>query len=186
MTGRGLLVVAAAGLILSGATSAPGEKSADHPGAFQDIQRLNGALRVWLDNAQADQLFISVDYDDHQARLRLGTAVLRECAIQSSGSVWPDSLTGVLGQHLRRYRPATPWSQCAASPYDWEDVLVHAAAADCALYFDNGLVVCADTVWNSAAAPRLRLLPRDLRALFEACPPGTPVVILPPGWKEAN
>ena len=93
-----------------------------------------------------------------------------------------DSLT--VSSHLRRLRSASPYVSPSVGPFDWEERLVYSAPDNGALFFGNGLLLCADDVWQTEEAAVLVVSTEDLRALFNACSDGMPLVILPEDWQR--
>lgn len=160
------------------------QRTAGDDGVSVPLQQINHAMRTWLDHVRADRLFLVVEQDSGRIELRHGASILRECPMRLDRISGGVDLTGRLALHMRRYRPSASWQEPRSGPFDWEDVLVTAAAADGALYFDNGLVLFAVSVWDDVMPPAARLRAHDLRALYDACPLDTPLVILPEGWQK--
>jgi len=144
----------------------------------------NEALRAWLELVDADARYLLVDRAAREVRLMHGRAVLRVCVLhRETLGRWPD-LRVVLSERLRRYRALAPWREMGVGPFDWEERLAYSAPDDGALYFDNGLLLCAAAVWQTGVSPVLAVSREDLRALFSASAVGMPLVILPEDWQR--
>ena len=150
----------------------------------EELVRINRALRDWLRLVETDRLHLVVDRPAREVRLQHGRAVLRNCPVRSDSLGDRELALAELRLHLRRYRPSDPWSPIAGGPFDWEQVLAEQATDNCALYFSNQLLIYAADTWGQPRAPALRIATGDLRALYEACAPGTPLVVLPLHWNE--
>jgi hypothetical protein len=158
----------------------------DAGGEGEQLRRANRALRGWLELIEGDRLHLVVDRQAGQVRLQHGEAALRNCPVLvDSLGEWAE-VRGELRQRIRRYRPSDPWVSRAAGPFDWEQNLAEEATDECGLCFSNGLLIYASAVWGGPRAPSLKIGSDDLRALYEACRPGTPLVVLPRGWKEGS
>lgn len=154
--------------------------------AVEELIRINQALRDWLRLMETDRRYLVVDRQAREARLQHGRAVLRSCPVRVDSLGDGEFAQAELRLHLRRYRPSDPWSPIASGPFDWEQVLAEQATDDCALYFSNQLLIYAADTWGQPRAPALRITADDLRALYEACAPGTPLVVLPFHWNEES
>jgi hypothetical protein len=153
------------------------------PRCDADVAQINDALEAWIHQIDSDRPYLLLDVAAGELRLQHGAALLRACPIVSAEI---DSLVVVQQQlqaRLRRYG-AMPFVSVVAGPFDWEQYLVQEADDDCALRFDGGLVLYADVAWESTPAPTLRLLPADLRALFDAVSDSIGLVLLPAGWNR--
>ena len=157
-------------------------------GADTDLQTLrhrNESLRVWLQLARSDSTYLIVDRQAGELRLSHGRAVLRRCPIVTDNLGQRPPMSLRLAAHLRSYRASNPWEVPIAGPFDWEHNLVEEATPRSAIYFDKGLVVYAAPQWRRPSGLGLELGEKDLRALFNSCADGTPMVVLPVGWKES-
>ena len=150
----------------------------------EDLAYINAALRAWLQAIEADVPYLLVDRGAGELRLMHGKAVLRRMTLAADSlGVRPPVRSAVQAQ-LRRYRPSGPWSTLVLSPFDWEQNLVADASAASALYFASGLLIYASPAWLRLGAMDLQIGAADLRALYNACGPGTPLVVLPTNWRE--
>ena len=160
-----------------------GRAAGDGPGVAE-LSRINEALRQWLALIETDRPYLAIDRQAGQVRLHHGRAILRQCPVLVDSLGERPELRSELRRRVRRYRPSAPWATKLSGPFDWENNLAEEAAPDGALYFDSGLLLYAAAVWEAAGSPALRLEAVDLRALYNACEPGTPLVVLPPVWDE--
>lgn len=152
----------------------------------QRLAHGNEALRAWLEQINADVPYLLVDRAAREVRLMHGRALLRSCPLQRETLRSVEDPRTVVSARLRRYRVIDPWSKIEVGPFDWEERLVHSAPDDGALYFANGVLLCADPVWQQSVSPLLVVSTRDLRALFNACPEGMPLVVLPEDWQRSD
>ena len=150
----------------------------------EDLAYVNAALRAWLQAIEADAPYLLVDRGAGELRLMHGKALLRgtSLAVDSLGAQPP--VQSSLEARLRRYRPSNPWHGLVSSPFDWEQNLVADAATTSALYFASGLLIYANPAWHRPDAMGLQIGVADLRALYNACGPGTALVVLPANWRE--
>ncbi len=148
--------------------------------------RINEALRSWLALTKTDRLHLILDRDRQELRLAQGTAILRNCPVHKVVLTNEFKISQILTKHLRRYRPQDPWGKIQTGVFDWEQNLVEDAPETAALYFSDGLLLYAAAVWQQTDVSILRLQPGDLRALYNALEVGTPLVILPKNWDEAD
>lgn len=155
-------------------------------GEEQRLAYGNEALRAWLEQIDADAPYLLLDRAAREVRLMHGHALLRSCKLQRDTLGDLPSPRTVVSAHLRRYRVLDPWSKIDAGPFDWDERLVHAAPDDGALYFANGLLLCAAEEWQTGASPLIVVSNLDLRALFNACPEGMPLVVLPEDWRRVD
>jgi hypothetical protein len=169
-------------LVLSMPFGASGQQADDE----QRLAQGNEALRVWLAQIDADVPYLLVDRAAREVRLMHGRALLRACPLQRETLGSATDPRTVVSAHVRRYRVVDPWSTIEVGPFDWEERLVHSAPDDGALYFANGVLLCADPVWQQSVSPLLVVSTRDLRALFNACPEGMPLVVLPEDWQRSD
>lgn len=179
-----LAAVLSWGLFLS--TADCGAGAAQEPGQAE-LTRINRALRSWLSAVEADIPFVVIDLQARELRLHHGRALLRVCAIVAD-SIAVDVVEArqeLVGK-TRRYTRSDPFAQRGPGPFDWEYYLVEAATDDCALYFSSALLVFASDVWGVPRPPYARLSVSDFRAVYDALPVGTPLVVLPPGWGDGR
>lgn len=152
--------------------------------AAEDLAYINAALRAWLQAMEADAPYLLVDRGADELRLMHGKGLLRRMPLAADSLGARPPVQASLAARLRRYRPSSPWRGLLSSPFDWEQVLVADAAATSALYFASGLLIYASPVWLRPGAMGLQLGAADLRALYNACGPGTVLVVLPANWRE--
>lgn len=152
--------------------------------AAAELVYINEALRQWLVLMEIDQAYLVVDRQAGEVRLQHGKAILRQCPVVVDSMGTRPDLTGTLQQRIRRYRPRSPWAQIERGAFDWENNLAEQATADCALYFDGGLLIYASPLWEGALIPSLRLEVEDLRALYNVGQRGLTLVVLPLSWDE--
>ena len=150
----------------------------------EDLAYVNAALRAWLQAIEADAPYLLVDRGTVELRLMHGKALLRRVPLAADSLGTRPSVQSSLEARLRRYRPSSPWRGLVPSPFDWEQNLVTDASAASALYFASGLLIYASPAWHRRGAMNLQIGPADLRALYNACDPGTPLVVLPANWRE--
>lgn len=172
--GRLLVLMLAATALASGA--APQGRLAE----------INAALRAWLDAVDADRPYLLLDRGAEELQLRHGQAVLRVCPVLADSAAARAGPQVKLEHRLRWYRPSRPGSSISAGPFDWEQNLAEQASGGEALYFGGGLLLYAASGWGRPGVPSLRLGDADLRALYETCPVGAQLVVLPPGWREGD
>ena len=170
------------GLVLSMPFLVSGQQADDD----QRLAHGNEALRAWLAQIDADVPYLLVDRAAREVRLMQGRVLLRSCPLQRETLASTMDPRTVVSARVRRYRTLDPWSKIEVGPFDWEERLVHSAPDDGALYFANGLLLCADPVWQQGVSPLLIVSARDLRALFNACPEGMPLVVLPEDWQRSD
>ena len=151
--------------------------------AAEGLEKVNLALRSWLELIDDDRSYLLLKRDKGELELRHGPALLRTCRIMADSALAEVAVHTSLREHLRRYRPANPWGRPGGGPYDWEQVLADQAADDDALYFANRVLIYADDAWEVPRPPFIRLSGGDLRALFDALEPGAPMIVLPRGWR---
>jgi hypothetical protein len=144
----------------------------------------NEALRAWLEQVDADVPYLLVDRAAREVRLMHGPAVLRTCVLRGETLGSRPDPRATVSARLRRYRVLNPWGKPQVGPFDWEERLVYSAPDNGALFFGNGLLLCADDVWQTEEAAVLVVSTEDLRALFNACSDGMPLVILPEDWQR--
>lgn len=149
-----------------------------------DLAYVNAALRAWLQAIEADAPYLLVDRGAAELRLMHGKALLRRVPLAADSLGARPPVQSPLKARLRRYRPSNPWRGLTPSPFDWEQNLVVDAAATSALYFASGLLIYASPAWRRRGAMDLQIGVADLRALYNACRPGTALVVLPAGWRE--
>jgi hypothetical protein len=142
----------------------------------------NAALRAWLQQIDADAPYLLVDRARAQVQLMHGRAILRTCPLQRDDLGALPAFSDTLAARLRRYRSLDPWSRPRPGPFDWEQSLVEAAPDDGALYFSSATLLYASDKWRRRRGPAMRVDVLDLRALFNACSEGTPLIVLPDGW----
>ena len=152
----------------------------------EELAHINAALKTWLQALEADAPYLLLDRGAAELRLMHGKAVMRSMAVVADSLGVRPPVRAVVEGRLRRFRPSTPWSHVSASPFDWEQNLVEDAAAQSALYCTGGILVHASPVWIRPGAATLQLGVNDLRALYNACKPGTPLILLPGGWREGR
>ena len=150
----------------------------------QDLGRINRALGHWLELIDADYPYLLVDRQAGELRLQHGRAVLRVCPVVEDDLGAAPKLRTKVDLHLRRYRLSGPLAVRPVGVFDWEQNLVEQASPESALYCTSGLLLYGAAVWEPVAGPKLRLQVEDIQALYNACAASTPVVILPPQWKE--
>ena len=150
----------------------------------EDLAYINAALRAWLQAIEADVPYLLVDRGAGELRLMHGKALLRRAPLVADSLGVKPSVQFSLEARLRRYRPSNPWRGLVSSPFDWEQNLVVDAAATSALYFASGLLIYASPAWLRRGAMNLQIGVADLRALYNACGPGTTLVVLPANWRE--
>jgi hypothetical protein len=160
-----------------------GQVHGREPG-LEDLARINQALQGWLRLIDADRLHLVVDRQEGEVRLQHGRAVLRACPVLADSLGPCPAVLAELHLRVRRYRPSDPWSEIAAGPFDWEQNLALQATDACALYFTNRMLIYASREWERPRSPALQVAAGDLRALYGACVPGVPLVVLPPRWNE--
>ena len=153
-------------------------------GASAASADINAALRAWLQVIEADAPYLLVDRGAAELRLMHGKALLRRMPIAADSLGVRPPVQSPLEARLRRYRPSSPWRGLVPSPFDWEQILVVDAAATSALYFASGLLIYASPVWLRPGAMGLQIGVADLRALYNACGPGTALVVLPANWRQ--
>ncbi len=151
--------------------------------AAADLAYVNAALRAWLQVLEADAPYLLVDRGVGELRLMHGKALLRRVPLTADSLGPKPPVQSTLEARLRRYRASSSWRGLVASPFDWEQNLVTAAAATSALYFSNGLLIYTRSVWYRPGAMDLQIGADDLRALYNACGLGTPIVVLPANWR---
>ena len=149
-----------------------------------DLAEVNAALRAWLQAIEGDAPYLLVDRGAAELRLMHGKALLRRVPLTADSLGARPPVQFSLAARLRRYRPSSPWRGLTSSPFDWEQNLVVDAAATSALYFARGLLIYASPAWRRRSARDLQIGTADLRALYNACRPGTALVVLPAGWQE--
>ena len=150
----------------------------------EDLAYVNAALRAWLQAIEADAPYLLADRGAGELRLMHGKALLRRVPLTADSLGTQPSVQSSLEARLRRYRPSSPWRGLVSSPFDWEQNLVTDASATSALYFASGLLIYNSTAWRRPGAMALQIGVADLRALYNACGPGTTLVVLPANWKE--
>jgi len=148
------------------------------------LARINRALRDWLTLIEKDRLHLVVDREAGEVRLQHGRAVLRTCPVRIDSTEEQAESPTRLDQKIRRYRRSDPWSEIVVGPFDWEQNLAIEATDACALFFSNRLLIYASEDWGPPRVPALQIDRRDLRALYDACPPEIDLVILPHRWNE--
>ena len=152
--------------------------------AAEDLAYVNAALRAWLQAIEADAPYLLVDRGAGELRLMHAKALLRRAPLAADALGPRPPVQSSIAARLRRYRPSGPWRGLVPSPFDWEQNLVVAAAATSALYFASGLLIYASPAWHRPGAMDLQIRAADLRALYNACGPGTRLVVLPANWSE--
>ena len=150
----------------------------------EDLAYVNAALRAWLQAIEADVPHLLVARGAAELRLMHGKALLRRVPLAADSLGKRPPVQSSLQARLRRYRPSNPWRGLVSSPFDWEQNLVADAAATSALYFASGLLIYANPAWHRPSAMDLQIEAADLRALYNACGPSTPLVVLPANWRE--
>ena len=150
----------------------------------EDLAYINAALRAWLQAIEADAPYLLVDRGAGELRLMHGRALLRRVPLVADSLGTQPPVQSALEAWLRRYRPSSPWRGLASSPFDWEQNLVTDASATSTLYFATGLLIYASPAWHRPSAMNLQIGVADLRALYNACGPGTTLVVLPANWRE--
>lgn len=148
-----------------------------------DLGYVNAALRAWLQAIEVDAPYLLVDRGAAELRLMHGKALLRRVPLAADSLGARPAVQSPLKARLRRYRPSSPWRGLVPSPFDWEQNLVVDAAATSALYFASGPLIYASPAWRRRGAMDLQVGTADLRALYNACRPGTALVVLPAGWR---
>ena len=176
---RGLLLFCLPALL--SAFSAGGIRAGDET---RRLERVNQALRIWLTRMEEDRIYLLIDRQESAVRLYHGRALLRVCPVQVDSLGEEPEIGAKLRLRIRRYRPSDPWTPILAGPFDWERNLAEEATDECALYFSNRVLIYASETWGEVRGPAVRIRSGDLRALYEACGEGTPLVVLPPGWNE--
>ncbi len=152
----------------------------------EELPYINAALQAWLEAIEADTPYLLVDRGSATMQLMHGKAVLRSMPLVADSLGIRPSQHSRIQARLRRYRPSSPWSDPAFSPFDWEQNLVEEASTESALYFSSGFLVYASSVWSRIGARTLQLKVGDLRALYNTCALGTPMVVLPSTWREGR
>lgn len=152
----------------------------------EELVHINAALKAWLQVMEADAPYLLLDRGAAELRLMHGKAVMRSVAVVADSLGAQPLVRSVVEYRLRHYRPSDPWSRLSSSPFDWEQNLVEDAAAQSALYCTGGILVHASPVWIRPGAATLQLGVNDLRALYNACKPGIPLILLPGGWREGR
>ncbi len=150
----------------------------------EDLVYVNAALRAWLQAIEADAPYLLVDRGEGELRLMHGRALLRRVPLAADSLGEKPPVQSSLVAQLRRYRPSSPWQSLVPSPFDWEQNLVADAPATSALYFASGLLIYAGSAWHRPSAMDLQIGVADLCALYNACGPGTTLVVLPTNWRE--
>lgn len=150
----------------------------------EDLAYVNAALRAWLQAIEADAPYLLVDRGAGELRLMHEKALLRRVPITADSLGVQPSVQSSLEARLRRYRHSNPWRGLVSSPFDWEQNLVTDASATSALYFASGLLIYASPAWHRSGSMNLQIGVDDLRALYNACGPGTTLVVLPANWRE--
>ena len=150
----------------------------------EDLAYVNAALRAWLQAIEADAPYLLVDRSEGELRLMHEKALLRRVPLTADSLGTQPPVQSALEARLRRYRPSSPWRGLVFSPFDWEQNLVTAASATNALYFASGLLIYASSVWHRPGAMNLQIGVADLQALYNACGPGTTLVVLPANWRK--
>ena len=150
----------------------------------EDLAYVNAALRAWLQAIEADAPYLLVDRSEGELRLMHEKALLRRVPLTADSLGTQPPVQSALEARLRRYRPSSPWRGLVSSSFDWEQNLVADASATSALYFASGLLIYASPAWYRTGAMNLQIGVDDLRALYNACGPGTPLVVLPAKWRE--
>jgi len=189
LAGRLAGVAAAACLVAASAAPSQGAAAMDPAAAAGDapvLRRANAALRAWIAAIDADAPFLLLDREAGRLLLHHGGALLRDCRVLSDSVQAELPVAQILVRHIRRYRRASPYREPEAGPFDWEQYLAAAAPADAALYFDGGLLLYACSSWGRPRPPWARLAAGDLRALYDALPDSTALVVLPRGWRAAD
>ena len=149
----------------------------------EDWAYVNAALRAWLQAIEEDVSYLLVDRGAAELRLMHGKALLRRAPLAADSLGARPPVQSSLEARLRRYRPSTPWRGLVPSPFDWEQNLVAEASATSALYFASGLLIYASPAWHRPSNMDLQIGAADLRALYNACGPGTALVVLPANWR---
>ena len=150
-----------------------------------DYEYVNRNLRQWLQLIDSDRSYLLIDRHINKVMLMHRKAVLRAVPIGSSSFGERSTFPTTLERHLRRYRPTYAPATIDVFPFDWEDNLAVMANPRCALFFANGLLLFADPAWGKPKPPCIEIGAADLTVLYDAMVVGTPVVYLPPNWKEA-
>ncbi len=150
----------------------------------EDLAYINAALRAWLQVIEADVPYLLMDRGAGELRLMHGRALLRRVPLAADSLGTQPPVQSALEARLRRYRPSSPWRGLVSSPFDWEQNLVTDASATSALYFASGLLIYSSSAWHRPGAMNLQIGVADLRALYNACGPGTPLVVLPANWRK--
>ena len=149
----------------------------------EDLAYVNAALRAWLQAIEADAPYLLVDRGEGELRLMHGRALLRRVPLTTDSLGTQPPVQSALEARLQRYRPSSPWRGLVPSPFDWEQNLVTDSSATSALYFASGLLIYASSAWHRPSAMDLQIGVADLRALYNACGPGTMLVVLPANWR---
>lgn len=150
----------------------------------EDLAYVNAALRAWLQAIEADAPYLLVDRGEGELRLMHKKALLRRVPLAADSLGEKPPVQSSLAARVRRYRPSSPWQSLVPSPFDWEQNLVADAPVASALYFASGLLIYASPAWHRPDAMDLQIGVADLRALYNACGPGTTLVVLPANWRE--
>ena len=150
----------------------------------EDLAYINAALRAWLQVIEADVPYLLMDRGAGELRLMHGRALLRRVPLTTDSLGTQPPVQSALEARLRRYRPSSPWRGLVSSPFDWEQNLATDASATSALYFASGLLIYASPAWHRPGAMNLQIGVADLRALYNACGLGTPLVVLPANWRK--
>jgi len=148
------------------------------------LRQINATLSRWLDLSRQDAPFLVVDEEAQEVRLYHHRALLRVCPAALTPRLTIDASL-VIQAHLRQWRPAGPYEEPDAGPFDWERYLADAATDASALLLTNETLIHASSVWDPPH-DSVRLAAADLRALFDALTDGTPVITLPRGWSTGD
>ena len=151
-----------------------------------ELAEVNEALRSWLQVMNEDRAYLLFDRNKGHLDLRHGGAILRRCQVVTDFVDASTLGSGQLLGQIRRYRPSHPWAIPSSGPFDWEQVLADEAGDDAALLFSNQLLIIASDAWDRPRGPAVRVGSRDLRTLCNTLDNGTSLVILPPGWRDAD
>ena len=151
-----------------------------------DLAEVNEALRWWLQVMDADRPYLLFDRGAGHIDMRHGGATLRSCQVVEDSANAATPHRGELRGQIRRYRPAHPWATPSSGPFDWEQVLAHEAGDDVALFFSNQLLIFASDAWERPRGPAVKVGGGDLRTLYNALAKGSPLVILPPYWRDGD
>ncbi len=147
------------------------------------LARTNDAIEAWIEHIDSDRPFLLLNIGAGQMRLHHGAALLRHFPVVAARIDSHSEVHQRLQARLRRYG-AVPFQSITAGPFDWEQYLVREADDECALSFDGGLLLHADSVWSSSTSA-VRLTPTDLRALYDAVADSVELVLLPAGWNTS-